>query len=277
MSNNKKNKRLSNNVLRIAFCLCLFQAVPASAQIPDTCDADYYDVLRARSYAEGKREMETAQRIILKPDSVLEYSCFNDTLQDLGAYTEHFSETGLNGGNPPPEFNGISPPGGVMTSNNLDNALNTVVRSALIDFLDNFWHTYGGGTFTLSPIPAAGCNPMNVVWQASKCTNFDPSWWVRFEDLATQDIRNYPIPCGEPGRNANISAALAAAFPPPADPVTSGSMNVYTGYVDSVTDCSAAVPIETGISFELSNGTPIDDAVCVVPGCNYDGSSCVSN
>lgn len=276
MNNNKNNRRILNGAFYIALCFCLFQPSFTRAQIPDTCDADYYDVLRARSYAEGKREMEVAQRIILKPDSVLEYSCFNDAILDLGAHTEHFSERGLAGGQPPSAFDGISPPGG-MTTNNLDNALNIVVRDTLVGFLDNFWHTYGGGTFAITPVAAAGCNPMNVVWQASKCANFDPDWWVRFEDLATQDIRNYPVPCGDPNRTTEISTALAAAFPPPADPVSSGSMNVYTGYVDSITDCSAASPIETGITFELLNGTTVDDAVCVVPGCNYDGSNCVSN
>lgn len=98
LNSTKYNRRLSNSVFYIALCLCLFPAGLVFAQIPDTCDADYYDVLRARSYVEGKREMEVAQRIILKPDSVLEYSCFNDALNDLGNFPSHFSERGLAGG-----------------------------------------------------------------------------------------------------------------------------------------------------------------------------------
>lgn len=166
-----------------------------------------------------------------------------------------------------------------MTTNNLDDALDIAVRSSLLGFMDSFSHPYGGGTFAIAPIVGAGCNPMNVVWQASKCLNFDPSWWVRFEDLVGTDIRAFPMPCtaNDPNRSVNISSALAAAFPPPTDPVTSGSMSTYTGYVDSITNCAATAPVRTGISFELSDGTPIDDAVCVPPGCNYNGSSCVSN
>jgi len=48
-----------------------------------TCDSDFWDVMKARSTAEGQREIEMAERIILKLDSVLEYSCFDQDLERL--------------------------------------------------------------------------------------------------------------------------------------------------------------------------------------------------
>lgn len=219
--------------------------------------------------------MEAAQRIIIKPDSVLEYSCFNEALIHAGTNAGRFSDYGLATGVRPPEFDGTQPPTRVYP-NSLDNALSATVLSSLVGFLESFSHIYGGGTFAMAPNPLAGCNPMNVVWHASKCLNFDPSWWVRFEDLADRDIRAFPVPCdqNDTDRSTNITAALEAAFPEPADSAASGGMDSYTGHVEGITECGQSEPLQTGIRFQLSDGTDVDDAVCVVPGCYYDGSSC---
>lgn len=55
-----------------------------------TCDSEFWDVMGARATIEGQREIEMAERIILKPDSVLEYSCFN---QDLDRLRQRVSDT----------------------------------------------------------------------------------------------------------------------------------------------------------------------------------------
>ncbi|MGH1399392.1 MAG: hypothetical protein ACRBCT_09280, partial [Alphaproteobacteria bacterium] len=66
------------------FCAVLSLSVllagAVSAQnLPESCDSDFYDVMEARGTMEAVREMEIAQALILKPDSVMEYSCFSDT------------------------------------------------------------------------------------------------------------------------------------------------------------------------------------------------------
>jgi len=286
LDSNQKSRLFKTYALCIVTLLCLLPATGTNAQeIPETCDTEYYDVLSSRSYLEGKREMEAAQRIIIKPDSVLEYSCFNDMRIEAGALAGRFSDYGLVTGVRPPEFDGTDPPTRVYP-NSLDDALADTIQTSLVGFLDSFWHIYGGGTFAMAPNPLAGCNPMNVVWHASKCLNFNRSWWVRFEDFATRDIRVFPVPCDDTDRTTDITDALDEAFPPPADPVDLGSMNIYTGYVDIITECGESEPILTGITFELTEidasgnriVTPVDDAACVVPGCNYDGvDSCVAN
>lgn len=285
MSGNKKSRVFKNYALCIVTFLCLLPAAGTNAQeIPETCDVEYYEVLRNRSYLEGKREMEVAQRIIIKPDSVLEYSCFNDMRIEAGTLAGRFSDYGLTTGVVPPEFDGTEPPTRIY-ANSLDNALSATIESSLVGFLDSFWHIYGGGTFAMAPNPLAGCNPMNVVWHASKCLNFDRNWWVRFEDFASRDIRIFPEPCTDSGRSAAITNALDVAFPPPADPAVLGSMDLLVSFVEIVNDCAASEPIPTGITFQLTEidaagnrvVTDVEDAACVVPGCNYDGGGCVPN
>src|SRR5437016_4882806 len=41
------------------------------------CDPEYMDALEARAYLEAQREVAQNQNYILKPDSVLEYTCFD--------------------------------------------------------------------------------------------------------------------------------------------------------------------------------------------------------
>lgn len=55
----------------------------ASAQMRESCDADFMDVMKARAGLEATREMEMAQTIINKPDSVLEYSCFVSDIKNF--------------------------------------------------------------------------------------------------------------------------------------------------------------------------------------------------
>lgn len=42
-----------------------------------TCDGDFMNQIYARSYMESERQMVTAQSIVRKPDSVLQYTCFD--------------------------------------------------------------------------------------------------------------------------------------------------------------------------------------------------------
>lgn len=299
------NKQI-NWIFCFVFCVAVMflqtqktyaQSPPVVAsQIPDTCDPDYMDVLNARTYLEAKREMETAQRIILKPDSVLEYSCFNEEEIWLGTYGGRFSEFGLNaGGGNPAEFDGV-PVATRVLPNSLENALSNVVEASLVRFLDSFSHIYGGGTFPIIPNPFAGCNSMNIVWFTSKCQNFDRNWWVRFEDLSAIDIRVFPIPClpvYDIDRTTNLNGAIAASYPAPEfpppynDPTSITPVTAVTpaptpnGRMDALDAFSAnligacTAPMPTGVVITLDNGaTFIDEAVCVQPKCYFDGTTC---
>lgn len=56
---------------------------PARAQdLPPTCDAEFHDLMRSRAWMEAQREVEVSETLILKPKSVLAYSCFGDMKND---------------------------------------------------------------------------------------------------------------------------------------------------------------------------------------------------
>lgn len=247
-----------------------FEAAHSQA-VPPSCDADYYQILRDRAFLEGTREMEAAQRIILKADSVLEYSCFHIDIDFVGNWGATFSENGLVPDNPPEFDGGIAIYGG-----NLDTALGNAVTSSLIGFMESFEHIYGGGTFT---IPTGGniCNPMNVVWAASKCTNFDPNWWVRIAQLSARDIRTLPMPCSDGGRSNRITEALERLDPAPASPPANGGMDITRSYLTNVSGvCSgpSGTVIRTGITTRLRSGEA-QEGVCINPRCYYNGTTCV--
>lgn len=246
------------------------------AEIPDSCDPDYMDILNIRGYLEGKRELETAQRIILKPDSVLEYSCFHEESIWYASYAGRFSEYGYNPqpGNPA-GFDGV-PVAYRILPNSLDNALGLVVQNTMVRFLDSFSHIYGGGTYPIAANPASGCNPMNIVWHTAKCQNFDPNWWVRFENLASADIRVFPIPCAplyDPNRTTNINTAIGASYPAPATPAASGGMDSLDSHLPTIRGACGG-GIDTGVNVTLIDGTVVDDAICIQPKCHYTGTTC---
>ncbi|MCB1592935.1 MAG: hypothetical protein KDI90_10850 [Alphaproteobacteria bacterium] len=72
---------------------CLFLVLSAgsvlAAAVPDTCDEDFWDVLRARAWEEANREITQNQNLIAKPDSVLQYICFDRYMNHLARYAEN--------------------------------------------------------------------------------------------------------------------------------------------------------------------------------------------
>lgn len=51
--------------------------LPGAPDAGCTCDADFMNQIYARAWLEGQREMIKAEVLIRKPDSILEYTCFN--------------------------------------------------------------------------------------------------------------------------------------------------------------------------------------------------------
>ncbi len=99
----------------LLFILCFLLVVdPVLAQqsqndtLPKTCDRDVMDVMNLRAQLEGEREMEVAAALILKPDSVLEYSCFGREVVRLGILSQRLFSANTNSRdlfmNPPLKF-----------------------------------------------------------------------------------------------------------------------------------------------------------------------------
>lgn len=264
------------------------------------CDPEFYDVMAARSWLEGQREVEVAERLILKPDSVLEYSCFDDRVAELGAganlmfsdnvaapgplFTNHgtgASRPDIMGPPAVPQADipigdpGPNPPGTppVLLSSQTDNSLNLTVRTPYFGYAGvNFGHVYGGGTYAAIPPPAASCNAMNAVWLFLKCQDFDKNQFRTLRELSLVDPRDMPLPCNDPNRGTNWANNLAAAFPNAGTP---GAIDLFDAYLPKakarVAGSCSEDPIPTGVQVSAPGG-PYDDAVCPTPGCYYDGS-----
>lgn len=148
---------------------------PSGAQaqsLPASCGAEEHELLKQTAWQHAQREVEMAQRIILKPDSVLEYTCFQDELNRPG----------------------ISGVGSLAV---------TPVNQYLFG---SYGATFGGGTYEHDAddggrAPAsANCDAMNRVWSFLKCQNFGSGegaddFFLTFEELAIFDPRQEPLAC----------------------------------------------------------------------------------
>lgn len=295
-------------ILAVFCALCLVPGVKAHAQSSDIkpgCDPEFMDALEARSWLLGQRRISMNQSLIYKPDSVLEYSCFDQFVGFL-AYdpnTRRFSE------NYPvyPLWGEISAVG----EESLDYALFEIVTKPLVAYLScNFSHTFLGGRAVNaggSP-PAYGvydCIAMEHVWKTARCSNFNENAEIDdfydFPWYATNDPRALPIdyPACQP-ETTKINAAMVEEYS--AEGKSHG--DEWTHFVlqtennpyldDGVTyqedpiqvenilklvlpgSCSDSGVINTGIHIKIpgTQGSDFDEHFCTIPGCSYDGSAC---
>jgi hypothetical protein len=122
--------------------------MPNATNQPTTpCDPEYMDALESRAWLEAQREIAQNQNLIAKPDSVLEYTCFNKFLEhaargfSVDGVLRPFSETN-NWNGPPAGFN-VHDDAGENVS--LDITLDQVVRRAMASYLrGNFAHRFIG-------------------------------------------------------------------------------------------------------------------------------------
>ncbi len=274
---------------------------PPIASTP--CDTLYYESLSARAWMEAQREITQNQNIILKPDSVLEYTCFDLFLRELAEHARNMlSET--------------TAFGGPMSSTSMDNALQNLIGTSLQAYgQGNFGHgvprTYdllgghsaGSGinhTFANISGGAYSCNIMQRVWQAAKCINFGAHLTITpagggtptdgfytFQEYADVtnaanilDKRHRPTACLSVGLKAQWNTNLVAAYVTP--PWTEDPVRTYIANISAPT-CAGTpcrcqvggvdvVPIPTGVDVTRPNITPLtyQDKICVQPGCRYN-------
>lgn len=247
-------------------------APPAIASTP--CDSLYYQTLSARAWLEAQREITQNQNLILKPDSVLEYTCFDMFLEELADHAdEMFSETS--------QF------GSPLSTTSMDNALERLVGTSLRNFVTTNFGYYdmlgghaAGQTIThtmANPINGGTytCDMMTRVWQAAKCINFasNPAedGFYTFQQYSTQPDKRYlPTRCAGPlaAWNANLTTALNT---PPWAP---DPMQTYLPFIDPnncVVGNANNIAIPTGVVVNRTSVAPTtyNEHVCIIPGCRY--------
>lgn len=250
-------------------CLFLVCIVPygyAQNIAPSPCDPNYYDSMEARAWLEAQREISQNQNLIFKPDSVLEYTCFDQFLSILVTNAPNmFSQSSRWG----------VPPGNIGTS------INNVVGSAYSSYVSgNFAHGYLGGRLgELAPggtTPPYTCDIMNQVWESAKCMNFfdqpeQDGFFTFAEYAANPDIRRLPAPaCEGPGAGpggwqAQINKAVVNAT----TPWLEDDVNTFFDQLNQPS-CSSSLKLKTGITVRrASSPTAFAEFICLAPGCYF--------
>ncbi len=153
-----------------------------SAAPMSPCDPLLMDAMEQRAWLEAQREIAQNQNIIVKPDSVLEYTCFD-------RFLGHLAGTETSGW----LFSEIACCGITPQYNILNNVLGYGVAYAMENYIKlNFGHTFMGGKTAVdypalpataddiyqpaNPNPIYGgaynCDRMAAVWEAARCADF---------------------------------------------------------------------------------------------------------
>lgn len=257
----------------------------AASVIADTpCDNLYYETLSSRAWLEAQREITQNQNLILKPDSVFEYTCFDLLLNELADHASSLLSESTNFG-----------PG--LGSNSMDDALQNLIGTSLITYISNNYGSLptGAGSYNLlGGHPAAAgishapqaidgarpytCDIMGRVWQAAKCINFasneDTDGFYTFEDYATNPVDRRALPTLCLPATASWSANLATALT--SGPWTNDPVQTYFNLTNAQS-CSGGSclctgdPVPTGVRV-IRSGYSVNDYeehVCLQPGCRY--------
>ncbi len=276
---------LKTNIFTIGFLIfsifampMLAKADPATTALSPTCNGNILQSIEMRGWLEAEREVVQNQNIIVKPDSVMEYTCFDSHLNNLALNgAEIFSEN-LS------DWSGASN----ISDDDMDNALNNMVWSSANGYLEqNFGHTLLGGRSAINyPLPSSvngadyTCDIMDKIWEVAKCYNFQQlpnDGFMEFDKYATTDNRMLPTPCGAADSRVIdyvIGTYVSPDWAPEMKPAVKASYDNATLY-NLVRNCGGSSRvIKTGIRiFDDSPSSPRNDAICLNPGCAYNGTN----
>lgn len=278
---------------------------------PQPCDPRYWETMSARAWMEAEREIMQNQNLIFKPDSVLEYTCFDKMvshgakyLGDIFVHTDYFGKVIIERG----------------TAQAQEIALQNVVSDSLKDYIaNNYPYNYladRSPQLTNKPSTTnrasnmedaksmtkySSCDIMAQVWQASKCINFvddkDKFWMDGFYPFITLqpgpeggpvvtgysqfgDVRYWPKKCETPlegqrwtdeNKTATNENDAQYKF---RDPLKTDFEKVRK-MVEPGGCSENEQGIETGVTVILSgSGSGKADKVCTNPGCTYLDNKC---
>ncbi len=194
------------------------------------CDGNFMNQIYSKAYMEASRQDIMAQQLIHKPDSVLEYTCYDKFINHAANNAASFSETldweertitlktdettkdieitvvrnNEISSSPDAQENlyEMDPNDGDEDVKDLSEALDYLISHTLENYItNNFAHNYLGDmaaidnnmTFGVDKSNYDGCTDMALVWEAAKCTNFGvEDTFLSLEDLINYDPRILP-------------------------------------------------------------------------------------
>lgn len=263
------------------------------------CDANFMNQIYAKAFLEAEREVVINNAMILKPDSVLEYSCFD----------QQAAAVAIDGA---PIFSGSDEwaPGSVSIRPGtvdidvymdfrLDTSIELLVLESLKDYVDrNFAHDFLGGAAvgdnnniadTIVTVSTAPCDFMYLVHDVSRCDDFALNTrFMTFDsyfsepDLISNDPRILPQTC--PNSHQITQDILNVARNEDWTFATFDPVNVLLPIQRAdETACPNVEPIPTGVTVayeaydEDLQGNPItvasyqyEEKFCSNPGCWFD-------
>lgn len=269
----------------------LFLPIASIAQsIPESCDADFMTQMVSRATAEASRDVMVSQTVIRKPDSVLEYTCFDEFAKLTGTEAGPlFTETRrwASAQIDVSSYDDKHSPGPVMISvsafqptNTVDNAVKDIVLDVMDDYIDkNFGHDFlgdHGGSISNPTTSSTGfnCTIMQQVWNAAKCENFNTDD-VFTKLSAPKDLREKPQACNSPydAPTYDYDADLYDTFvekthrdaPGPPPPTCDSSTSIRTGRQIEIITFSKGLLGQNNRSSIIKG-----ERICLLPGCSYD-------
>lgn len=298
----------------LLFCFAILPTNMAIAAAPDIapqpCDARYWEQMSSRAWMEAQREIMQNQNLIFKPDSVLEYVCF-DQFANIAAHQggQIFTHTTYFG-------NEIIRRG---SNEAMEVAIMNVVTGALNQYVQrSFGHDFLGGRAThmsiqdkdsqfRPPTQPVGytCDVMKNVWQTAKCANYIDSsifegtdGFYPFKTLRAhnggQNIAGYDdiqetrlFPSSLSCRSSSVGARgnSVQSFGPAGTwnqqisqsendglyPYQIPLQQIFQEVGDKLEPGKCGQPaIKTGIMIYPSNGQPYEDGICTNPGCIFN-------
>ncbi len=291
-----------------------FSAFAQSGEIAEqACDPAYWTTMKERAWLEAEREIMQNQNLIFKPDSVLEYTCFDKFLNhaaknlgDIFVHTNYFGDP-IIARTENPEGQG--------------HAIKTAVFDAMKSYLESNYDPdfLSGrapkmqkppGITNLGNAPEvttengnnySNCRVMAEVWMASKCLNFAEDEFVSdsFHPFVTiekgpnskvddvpgyttyEDVRIWPTLCSNMTASkwettynrANNMNDFFYEFQNP----TKKAFEEVRKMVEPGACGDDTPAIMTGVTVVLSgtdsSGEP--DGFCTNPGCTYTGGECL--
>ena len=186
-----------------------------------SCASDTWVSMVNRAAMQSRRESIMNRRYIVKNDSVLQYSCFNEALRAAGDGADPLfsgSDYSKNKDVPLLGFKGddrkttikiydkdkdqkpIEPEEiyrmQYLTNSTFDEALSLLVDDDYKRYRDlQYNHDYLAGSVPTGMTKGGVCAPMGYVWQAAKCKNFDDvNIFMTFDELINlgTDPRQFP-------------------------------------------------------------------------------------
>lgn len=270
------------------------------------CATDTWEAMVNQAVLQTRREMAVNETLVAKADSTLAYACVQQQITHAAQFVGPiFSETAW-WANRQVTLSNLGTTGVQSTTiqrqlgaNSLDGALNAAAYLLIEQYLiDAFNHDYlgeiagptgltaggaSGGT-TTPPSAAdddiyalqgqAPCGLMGRVWTIAKCLNTNTTLgFPDFTSLINNDPRIYPgnMACADSGitqNMINVAKGQNVRFDP---------ANAYSTYLNPGGN-SCVGPVFTGIKVQRRQGPQIlstlleyDDAVCISPGCSFQG------